>query len=138
MKLSLCTIVLSSLLFFTHNSYADINIKKCQPNNSSYIFFDEIDSEKVEKLINYQLHDQPEKRESSVIKIFTNENADDRNYWIASFKSDNQSEQYLFYQVDQDKIIKIDHKQFQTLLPKIIACNLNKQVPLYSENFDAD
>ncbi|OCG04659.1 hypothetical protein [Gilliamella sp. wkB112] len=138
MKLSQCAIVLSSLLFFTHNSYAEINIKKCEPNPSSYIFFDEIDSEKAEKLINYQLHDQPEKRESSVIKIFTNENADDRNYWIASFKSDNQSEQYLFYQVDQDKIIKIDDKQFQTLLPKIIACNLNKQVPLYSENFDAD
>lgn len=138
MKLSQCAIVLSSLLCFIPSSYADVNIKKCQSNQSSYIFFNENDMEIVEKLISHQLHDQQEKRENSVIKIFTNENADDRNYWIASFKLNNQPEQFLFYQVDQNKISEIDQKQYYNLLPKIIECNQNKQVPVYSENFDAD
>lgn len=138
MKLSRCAIILSSLLFYIHSSYADINIKKCQSDESSYVIFDESDSNTVEKMINYQLHDQPEKRENSVIKFFANENSDDRNYWIASFQFADQQEQYLFYQTDKNEFINIDQKQYQTLLPKIVECNQNKQVPLYSENFEAD
>lgn len=138
MKLSRCAIILSSLLFYIHSSYADININKCQSDESSYVIFDESDSNIVEKMIDYQLHDQPEKRENSVIKFFANENSDDRNYWIASFQFADQQEQYLFYQTDKNEFINIDQKQYQTLLPKIVECNQNKQVPLYSENFEAD
>lgn len=138
MKMSQCAIVLSSLLFFINSSYADISIKKCQASESSYIFFDESDSNLVEKLIDYQLHDQLEERENTVIKIFANENADDRNYWLASFQFDDQQKEYLFYQADQNEFIQIDQKQFQTLLPKIVECNRNKLVPIYSENFEAD
>lgn len=138
MKLSRCAIILSSLLFYIHSSYADININKCQSDESSYVIFDESDSSIVEKMIDYQLHDQPEKRENSVIKFFANENSDDRNYWIASFQFADQQEQYLFYQTDKNEFINIDQKQYQTLLPKIVECNQNKQVPLYSENFEGD
>lgn len=138
MKLSLYAVALSCLCFFVQTCNADINIKKCQPNQNDYIIFDEYDVKISEKIIDYKLHDQPEKRENSVIQIFANENSDDRNDWITSFLFDDQSEQFLFYQVDQDKFIEIDKKQFDALLPKIVECNQNKQVPIYSENFDAD
>ncbi|NUF28057.1 hypothetical protein [Gilliamella sp. ESL0254] len=138
MKLSLSALVLSFLCFFVPISHAEISIKKCQPNQSDYIIFDEYDAKIAENIIDYKLHDQPEKRENSIIQIFANENSDDRNDWLASFRFDDESEQYLFYQVDQDEFIEIDKKQFETLLPKIVACNQNKQVPIYSENFDAD
>lgn len=138
MKLIRRAIVLSSLLCYVNSSYADINIKKCQSNGSSYLIFDESDSDQVEKLIKHQLHTQPERRQNSVIKIFTNDNADDRNYWIASFQFADLQNQYLFYQNDKNEFINIDQKQYQTLLPKVVECNQNKQVPFYSENFDSD
>ncbi|OCG12752.1 hypothetical protein A9G24_08610 [Gilliamella sp. App6-5] len=138
MKLSLSALVFSYLCFFVPISHAEISIKKCQSNQSDYIIFDEYDAKIAEKIINYKLHDQPEKRENSIIQIFANENSDDRNDWLASFRFDDESEKYLFYQVDQNEFIEIDKKQFETLLPKIVACNQNKQVPIYSENFDAD
>ncbi|MWP61432.1 hypothetical protein [Gilliamella sp. Pas-s25] len=138
MKLSLSALVLSCLCFFIPISHAEISIKKCQSNQSDYIIFDEYDAKIAEKIIDYKLHDQPEKRENSIIQIFANENSDDRNDWLASFLFDDESEQYLFYQVEQDEFIEIDKKQFETLLPKIVECNQNKQVPIYSENFDAD
>ncbi|OCG21915.1 hypothetical protein A9G22_08815 [Gilliamella sp. App2-1] len=138
MNLSLYTIVLFCLCFFVPTSNAEISIKKCQSNQNNYIIFDEYDANIAEKIIDYKLRDQPEVRENSIIKIFTNENSDDRNDWLASFLFDDQTEQYLFYQVDQDEFIEIDKKQFETLLPKIVECNQNKQTPIYSENFDAD
>ncbi|MWN05883.1 hypothetical protein [Gilliamella sp. Pas-s95] len=138
MKLSLSALVFSCLCFFIPISHAEISIKKCQFNQSDYIIFDEYDAKIAEKIIDYKLHDQPEKRENSIIQIFANENSDDRNDWLASFRFDDESEEYLFYQVEQDEFIEIDKKQFETLLPKIVACNQNKQVPIYSENFDAD
>ncbi|OCG23069.1 hypothetical protein [Gilliamella sp. App4-10] len=138
MKLNLYTIVLFCLCFFVSTSNAEISIKKCQSNQNNYIIFDEYDANIAEKIIDYKLRDQPEVRENSIIKIFTNENSEDRNDWLASFLFDDQTEQYLFYQVDQDEFIEIDKKQFETLLPKIVECNQNKQTPIYSENFDAD
>lgn len=138
MKLSQYTIILFCLCFSIASSYAEINIETCQTNDSEYIIFDEYDSQIAEKIIDYKLHNQPEKRESSIIKIFANENSDDRNYWLASFQFVDKSQQYLFYQVDTDKFIEIDQNQFQTLLPKIVECNQNKQSPIYSENFDED
>ncbi|OCF96609.1 hypothetical protein [Gilliamella sp. wkB308] len=138
MKLNQYAIVLSSLLFFIPNSYAEINIKTCQTNKTDYIIFDEIDSQIAENIIEHKLHNQPEIRENTIIKVFANENNDDRNYWIASFEFEDQTTQYLFYQVDENKFIDIDQQQFETLLPKIVKCNQNQQVPIYSENFDAD
>ncbi|WP_085246913.1 hypothetical protein [Gilliamella mensalis] len=138
MKLSLSALVFSFLCFFIPSSHAEISIKKCQANQSDYIIFDEYDTKIAETIIDYKLHDQPEKREHTMIKIFANENSEDRNDWLALFRFDDESEQYLFYQVDQDEFIEIDNKQFETLLPKIVACNYNKQVPIYSENIDAD
>ena len=138
MKLSQYTIVLFCLLFSITSSYAEINIEKCKTNESDYIIFDEYDSQIAEKIIDYKLHNQPEKRESSIIKIFANENSDDRNYWLASFQFDDQTQQYLFYQVEPDTFIEIDKNQFEALLPKIVECNQNQQTPIYSENFDED
>ena len=138
MKLSQYTIVLFCLLFSITSSYAEINIEKCKTNESDYIIFDEYDSQIAEKIIDYKLHNQPEKRESSIIKIFANENSDDRNYWLASFQFDDQTQQYLFYQVEPDTFIEIDKNQFDALLPKIVECNQNQQTPIYSENFDED
>ena len=126
------------LSFFTLNSYAEINIPKCQINQNQYMIFDEYDTQIAEKIIDYKLHDQPEKRASSIIKIFANDNSENRNYWLASFQFDDNTTQYLFFQVEPDKFIEVDQKQFQTLLPKIIECNQNKQTPIYSENFDED
>ncbi|OCF92585.1 hypothetical protein A9G17_05360 [Gilliamella sp. wkB7] len=138
MKLSQYIIVFFCLLFSITCSYAEINIEKCKTNESDYIIFDEYDSQIAEKIIDYKLHNQPEKRESSIIKIFANENSDDRNYWLASFQFDDQTQQYLFYQVEPDTFIEIDKNQFEALLPKIVECNQNKQTPIYSENFDED
>ncbi|MFQ0992688.1 hypothetical protein [Gilliamella apicola] len=138
MKLSQYTIVLFCLLFSITSSYAEINIEKCKTNESDYIIFDEYDSQIAEKIIDYKLHNQPEKRESSIIKIFANENSDDRNYWLASFQFDDQTQQYLFFQVEPETFIEIDKNQFEALLPKIVECNQNKQLPIYSENFDED
>ena len=138
MKLSQYPIVLFYLLFSITSSYAEINIEKCKTNESDYIIFDEYDSQIAEKIIDYKLHNQPEKRESSIIKIFANENSDDRNYWLASFQFDDQTQQYLFFQVEPETFIEIDKNQFEALLPKIVECNQNKQLPIYSENFDED
>lgn len=138
MKLSLSAIVMSCLCCFVLTSHAEVNVKKCQPNQNDYIIFDEYDSNIAEKIIEYKLHNQPEKRENSIIKIFANENNDDRNDWIASFLFDDQSEQFFLYQVDQDRFVDLDQKQFDSLLPKIVECNQNKQLPIYSENFDED
>lgn len=138
MKLSQYTIVLFCLLFSITSSYAEVNIEKCKTNESDYIIFDEYDSQIAEKIIDYKLHNQPEKRESSIIKIFANENSDDRNYWLASFQFDDQTQQYLFFQVEPETFIEIDKNQFEALLPKIVECNQNKQLPIYSENFDED
>lgn len=138
MKLSQYTIVLFCLLFSITSSYAEINIEKCKTNESDYIIFDEYDSQIAEKIIDYKLHNQPEKRESSIIKIFANENSDDRNYWLASFQFNDQTQQYLFFQVEPETFIEIDKNQFEALLPKIVECNQNKQLPIYSENFDED
>lgn len=138
MKLSYYVISLFSLLLVISSSYAQIDIKKCKANEDEYIIFDEYDSQIAEKIIDYKLHNQPEKRENSIIKIFANENSDDRNYWLASIQTDDKSEYYLFYQVDENKFIEVDQNQFQVLLPKIVECNQIKQVPIYSENFDAD
>jgi len=138
MKLSYYVISLFSLLLVISSSYAQIDIKKCKANEDEYIIFDEYDSQIAEKIIDYKLHNQPEKRENSIIKIFANENSDDRNYWLASIQTDDTSEYYLFYQVDENKFIEVDQNQFQVLLPKIVECNQIKQVPIYSENFDAD
>lgn len=138
MKLIQYIIVLFCLFFSITSSYAEINIEKCQTNESDYIIFDEYDSHIAEKIIDYKLHNQPEKRESSIIKIFANENSDDRNYWLASFQFDDQSQQYLYYQVEPDNFTEIDKNQFEVLLPKIVECNQNKQTPIYSENFDED
>ena len=138
MKLSQYTIVLFCLLFSITSSYAEINIEKCKTNESDYIIFDEYDSQIAEKIIDYKLHNQPEKRESSIIKIFANENSDDRNYWLASFQFDDQTQQYLFFQVEPETFIEIDKNQFEALLTKIVECNQNKQLPIYSENFDED
>ena len=138
MKLSQYIIVFFCLLFSITSSYAEINIEKCKTNESDYIIFDEYDSQIAEKIIDYKLHNQPEKRESSIIKIFANENSDDRNYWLASFQFDDQTQQYLFYQVEPDTFIEIDKNQFEALLPKIVECNQNQQTPIYSENFDED
>lgn len=138
MKLSQYPIVLFCLLFSITSSYAEINIEKCKTNESDYIIFDEYDSQIAEKIIDYKLHNQPEKRESSIIKIFANENSDDRNYWLASFQFDDQTQQYLFFQVEPETFIEIDKNQFEALLPKIVECNQNKQLPIYSENFDED
>ena len=138
MKLNHYFILLSSLFFFESNSHADININKCKANEGEYVIFDEYDSQIAEKIIEHILHNQPEKRESSIIKIFANENSDDRNYWLSSFQFDDQTHQYLFYQVDTDNFIEIDRDQFEDLLPSIVECNQNKQTPIYSENFDED
>lgn len=138
MKLNHYFILLFSLFFFVSSSHADIDIKKCKANEGEYVIFDEYDSQIAEKIIDHLLHNQPEKRESSIIKIFANENSDDRNYWLASIQTDNKAEDYLFYQVDQNKFTEIDQQQFQILLPKIVGCNQIKEVPIYSENFDAD
>ena len=138
MKFNQYIFLLFSLFFLMSNSYAEINIKKCKANQGDYIIFDEYDSQIAEKIIDYKLHNQPEKRENSIIKIFANENRDDRNYWLASIQTDNKAEYYLFYQVDQNKFTEVDQQQFQILLPKIVECNQIKEVPIYSENFDAD
>ncbi|WP_267336668.1 hypothetical protein [Gilliamella sp. B2865] len=115
-----------------------MNIKKCKVTKEEALIFDEYDSQIAEKIIDYKLHNQPEKRENSIIKIFTNENSEDRNYWLASIQTDDKSESYLFYQVDKNEIIEVDQKQFEALLPKIVECNQTKQLPIYSENFDED
>ena len=138
MKFNQYIFLLFSLFFLMSNSYAEINIKKCKANQGDYIIFDEYDSQIAEKIIDYKLHNQTEKRENSIIKIFANENSDDRNYWLASIQTDNKAEDYLFYQVDQNKFTEVDQQQFQILLPKIVECNQIKEVPIYSENFDAD
>ncbi|MCX8580670.1 MULTISPECIES: hypothetical protein [unclassified Gilliamella] len=138
MKLSHYVISLFSLFFVISISHAEINIKKCKVTKEEALIFDEYDSQIAEKIIDYKLHNQPEKRENSIIKIFTNENSEDRNYWLASIQTDDKSEFYLFYQVDKNEIIEVDQKQFEALLPKIVECNQTKQLPIYSENFDED
>lgn len=138
MKLSHYVISLFSLFFVISISHAEINIKKCKVTKEEALIFDEYDSQIAEKIIDYKLHNQPEKRENSIIKIFTNENSEDRNYWLASIQIDDKSEFYLFYQVDKNEIIEVDQKQFEALLPKIVECNQTKQLPIYSENFDED
>ena len=138
MKLSHYVISLFSLFFVISISHAEMNIKKCKVTKEEALIFDEYDSQIAEKIIDYKLHNQPEKRENSIIKIFTNENSDDRNYWLASIQTDDKSEFYLFYQVDKNEIIEVDQKQFEALLPKIVECNQTKQLPIYSENFDED
>lgn len=136
MKLSHYVISLFSLFFVISISHAEINIKKCKVTKEEALIFDEYDSQIAEKIIDYKLHNQPEKRENSIIKIFTNENSEDRNYWLASIQTDDKSEFYLFYQVDKNELIEVDQKQFEALLPKIVECNQTKQLPIYSENFD--
>lgn len=138
MKLSHYVISLFSLFFVISISHAEMNIKKCKVTKEETLIFDEYDSQIAEKIIDYKLHNQPEKRENSIIKIFTNENSEDRNYWLASIQTDDKSEFYLFYQVDKNEIIEVDQKQFEALLPKIVECNQTKQLPIYSENFDED
>lgn len=138
MKLSHYVISLFSLFFVISISHAEINIKKCKVTKEEALIFDEYDSQIAEKIIDYKLHNQPEKRENSIIKIFTNENSEDRNYWLGSIQTDDKSEFYLFYQVDKNEIIEVDQKQFEALLPKIVECNQTKQLPIYSENFDED
>lgn len=138
MKLSHYVISLFSLFFVISISHAEMNIKKCKVTKEETLIFDEYDSQIAEKIIDYKLHNQPEKRENSIIKIFTNENSEDRNYWLASIQTDEKSEYYLFYQVDKNEIIEVDQKQFEALLPKIVECNQTKQLPIYSENFDED
>ncbi|MCX8583081.1 MULTISPECIES: hypothetical protein [unclassified Gilliamella] len=138
MKLSHYVISLFSLFFVISISHAEMNIKKCKVTKEEALIFDEYDSQIAEKIIDYKLHNQPEKRENSIIKIFTNENSEDRNYWLASIQTDDKSEFYLFYQVDKNEIIEVDQKQFEALLPKIVECNQTKQLPIYSENFDED
>lgn len=138
MKLSHYVISLFSLFFVISISHAEINIKKCKVTKEEALIFDEYDSQIAEKIIDYKLHNQPEKRENSIIKIFTNENSEDRNYWLASIQTDDKSEFYIFYQVDKNEIIEVDQKQFEALLPKIVECNQTKQLPIYSENFDED
>ncbi|MCX8683128.1 hypothetical protein J3U09_05250 [Gilliamella sp. B2889] len=138
MKLSHYVISLFSLFFVISISHAEINIKKCKVTKEEALIFDEYDSQIAEKIIDYKLHNQPEKRENSIIKIFTNENSEDRNYWLASIQTDDKSEFYLFYQVDKNELIEVDQKQFEALLPKIVECNQTKQLPIYSENFDED
>lgn len=138
MKLSHYVISLFSLFFVISISHAEMNIKKCKVTKEETLIFDEYDSQIAEKIIDYKLHNQPEKRENSIIKIFTNENSEDRNYWLASIQTDEKSEFYLFYQVDKNEIIEVDQKQFEALLPKIVECNQTKQLPIYSENFDED
>lgn len=138
MKLSHYVISLFSLFFVISISHAEMNIKKCKVIKEEALIFDEYDSQIAEKIIDYKLHNQPEKRENSIIKIFTNENSEDRNYWLASIQIDDKSEFYLFYQVDKNEIIEVDQKQFEALLPKIVECNQTKQLPIYSENFDED
>ncbi|OCF99841.1 hypothetical protein A9G08_07185 [Gilliamella sp. wkB195] len=138
MKLSHYVISLFSLFFVISISHAEMNIKKCKVTKEEALIFDEYDSQIAEKIIDYKLHNQPEKRENSIIKIFTNENSEDRNYWLASIQTDEKSEYYLFYQVDKNEIIEVDQKQFEALLPKIVECNQTKQLPIYSENFDED
>ncbi|MCX8660312.1 hypothetical protein J3T98_05030 [Gilliamella sp. B2772] len=138
MKLSHYVISLFSLFFVISISHAEMNIKKCKVTKEEALIFDEYDSQIAEKIIDYKLHNQPEKRENSIIKIFTNENSEDRNYWLASIQIDDKSEFYLFYQVDKNEIIEVDQKQFEALLPKIVECNQTKQLPIYSENFDED
>lgn len=138
MKLSHYVISLFSLFFVISISHAEMNIKKCKVTKEEALIFDEYDSQIAEKIIDYKLHNQPEKRENIIIKIFTNENSEDRNYWLASIQIDDKSEFYLFYQVDKNEIIEVDQKQFEALLPKIVECNQTKQLPIYSENFDED
>lgn len=138
MKLSHYVISLFSLFFVISISHAEMNIKKCKVTKEEALIFDEYDSQIAEKIIDYKLHNQPEKRENSIIKIFTNENSEDRNYWLASIQTDDKSGSYLFYQVDKNEIIEVDQKQFEALLPKIVECNQTKQLPIYSENFDED
>ncbi len=138
MKLSHYVISLFSLFFVISISHAEMNIKKCKVTKEEALIFDEYDSQIAEKIIDYKLHNQPEKRENSIIKIFTNENSEDRNYWLASIQTDDKSESYIFYQVDKNEIIEVDQKQFEALLPKIVECNQTKQLPIYSENFDED
>lgn len=138
MKLSHYVISLFSLFFVISISHAEINIKKCKVTKEEALIFDEYDSQIAEKIIDYKLHNQPEKRENSIVKIFTNENSEDRNYWLASIQTDDKSEFYLFYQVDKNELIEVDQKQFEALLPKIVECNQTKQLPIYSENFDED
>lgn len=138
MKLSHYVISLFSLFFVISISHAEMNIKKCKVTKEEALIFDEYDSQIAEKIIDYKLHNQPEKRENSIIKIFTNENSEDRNYWLASIQTDDKSVCYLFYQVDKNEIIEVDQKQFEALLPKIVECNQTKQLPIYSENFDED
>lgn len=138
MKLRYCAILLFSFLFYSQTSSADINVKKCKVNKSDYISFDERDSKISENLIDSILHNQPEKRETAIIKIFANENGDDRNYWLAVFNFADDSHQYLFFQADKDKPVEINKKQFDELFPKVVGCNQNKDVPIYSENVDAD
>jgi hypothetical protein len=131
MKSYLYAIVLSFLYFFVSTSHADIDIKKCQPNQNGHVIFNDDDDKIAKKIIDYKLHDQSEKHEYIIIKIFANENHDDRNDWIASFLFDDKFEQYLLYQVDQNQFIDIDEKQFDALSSKIIECNQDKQTPIY-------
>lgn len=138
MKLNQYVAILFSLLLFIPNSQAEINLKQCKIYKMNYIIFDESDSQIVENIIDHQLYNQPDIRENTVIKIFTNDNSEDRNYWLASFQLKDQKSLYLFYQVDENKFTKINQQQFETLLPKIVGCNANQEIPIYSENFYTD
>ncbi|OCG58345.1 hypothetical protein A9G41_02830 [Gilliamella sp. Nev5-1] len=51
MKSYLYAIVLSFLYFFVSTSHADIDIKKCQPNQNGHVIFNDDDDKIAKKII---------------------------------------------------------------------------------------
>lgn len=138
MKLSKFAIVLSSLFFFSFNSHADITIKECRTNPHDYLVFNESDNAISEKIVDHQFASNPDLKDDTIVEIYTNDYYEDRNDWIASFTFEDKHKSYLLYQVDKDEFTELDQNQYQSLLAKIVKCNADKQLPIYSLNFDVD
>lgn len=114
-----------------NNDYDDDYEQSYETSDS--IIFDEEDMIICEQIIQHAISVTKQNRDTTTIKIFTNDDFFARNYWVASFSFLDGTDQYYLYERNKKAIIQLTQAQFKLNWQKITADNIEPNLPIYDE-----
>ncbi|WP_392559975.1 hypothetical protein [Orbus mooreae] len=114
-----------------NNDYDDDYEQSYETSDS--IIFDEEDMIICEQIIQHVISVTKQNRDTTTIKIFTNDDFFARNYWVASFSFLDGTDQYYLYERNKKAIIQLTQAQFKLNWQKITADNIEPNLPIYDE-----
>ncbi|MGL4696228.1 hypothetical protein [Enterococcus larvae] len=97
------------------------------------LIYDVEDSEIVEQLIENILSMKQKKRDELTIQIYTLNDYEQRNIWLAEAVFPDEESSYWLYIKEADKLVEIDEQEFQGKQTSIQKQN-HSELPIYEED----